>query len=512
MDRRRFLNLSAAAAGAGLLARGRFAAVAQEQEANVPGAVSATEIAAARFPDGFLWGLATAAFQVEGAWKDDGKGESIWDRFAHTTGKIKGAATADVACDEYHLFREDIGILQRLQQKSYRFSVSWPRIQPMGRGTANAKGLDHYSRLVDALLEAQLRPFCTIYHWDLPQALEDLGGWPNRDLAGYFADYAGILAKHLGDRTTVWAPFNMPWSFTWMGYGAGVFPPGRASYTDFLKAAHTVSLAQGESYRSIKAASAKATVGSAYGMAPAYPRTDSEEDRAAAERYHAMNNVYFLEAALYGRYPKAFVVPMPYEQMGFRPGDEKIMRAPLDWIGFHYYTRRIVSDAGSGSHKGGGSFGTEIEEDTAVRDPYTRFHAAMPTEGPLTDAGLEIWPRGIYDLVSRISRDYNHPTIEITESGCSYLDAPYEKASGRVPDARRIAFFRAELAELARAIVDGARVRAFHAWSLLDNFEWADGYTQRYGLTYVDFRDLKRTIKDSGLWYGKVAAANRLDV
>lgn len=512
MDRRRFLNLSAAAAGAGLLSRGGFAAVDQEQPASVPGTVSAAETAVAQFPDGFLWGLATSAFQVEGAWKEDGKGDSIWDRFAHTPGRIKGAATADVACDHYHLFREDIGILQRLGQKSYRFSVSWPRIQPTGRGAPNPKGLDHYSRVVDALLEADLRPFCTIYHWDLPQSLEDLGGWPNRDLAGYFADYAGILAKHLGDRITVWAPFNMPWSFTWMGYGAGVFPPGRANYADFLKAAHTVSLAQGESFRSIKAASSKATVGSAYGMAPAYPRTGSEADRAAAERYHAMNNVYFLEAALYGRYPKAFVVPVPYEQMGFRSGDEKVMRAPLDWIGFHYYTRRIVSNAGSDSHKGAGSFGTEIEEDTVVRDPYTRFYAAMPTEGPLTDAGLEIWPRGIYDLVSRISRDYNHPVIEITESGCSYLDGPYEKAGGRVPDARRVAFFRAELAELARAIADGARVRAFHAWSLLDNFEWADGYTQRYGLTYVDFRDLRRTIKDSGLWYGKVAAANRLDV
>src|SRR6201994_1452113 len=511
MDRRQFLSDSLKAAAIAGLPLSR---AANQSAQEVPGAISAEEIRSARFPEGFLWGMATAAFQVEGAWNEDGKGESIWDRFTHTVGKVKGGTTADVSCDEYHRYREDLTILKQLHQKSYRFSISWPRVQPTGVGAPNPKGLDHYSRLADALLEANIRPFCTIYHWDLPQALEDRGGWPNRDLAGYYADYAGILAKHLGDRITVWAPFNMPWSFTYMGYGVGIFPPGRANFDDFLKAAHTVSLAQGEALRSIKAASSKATVGSAYGMAPAYPKTDSEADRAAAARYHAMNNVFFLEATMKGRYPKAFVGEPPLEQMGFKPGDEKIMLAPLDWVGFHYYNRRIVSDAGGAQCAGGGGFsGTEIEADPSTgRDPYTRFRAVMPTEGPLTEAGLEIWPRGIYDLVTRISNEYNHPIIEITESGCSYLDAPYDQAGGTVPDLRRTQFFREELAELARAIADGARVRSFHAWSLMDNFEWANGYTERYGLTYVDFRSQKRTIKDSGLWYGRVAAANRLDV
>jgi len=457
--------------------------------------------------------MATASYQVEGAWNEDGKGESIWDRFSHTVGNVRGGATGDVACDHYHLYPQDIALMKRLNQKSYRFSISWPRIQPLGTGTANQKALDHYSKVVDAVLEAGIRPFCTLYHWDLPQALEDRGGWPNRDLAHYFADYAGILAKNLGDRITVWAPFNMPWSFTYLGYGVGVFPPRRSSYSDFLKAAHTVSLAQGEAFRAIKAASSKATVGSAYGMAPAYPKTNTEADRAAAARYHAMNNVFFLDAAMHGRYPKAFAGEIPYEAMGFKSGDDQIMKAPLDWIGFHYYTRRIVSDASGATHPGGtASFGTEIEDTANSRDPYTQFSAVMPTEGPLTDAGLEIWPHGIYELVMQITREYNHPIIEITESGCSYLDAPYNKENGGVPDTRRINFFREELAELARAIADGARVRAFHAWSLLDNFEWADGYSQRYGLTYVDYRDQKRTPKDSGLWYARVAAANRLDV
>ena len=516
MDRRQFvrssLSVAGSVAGAALL-KGNTFAHAQPTQQPLPGLIPASQIQDARFPDGFLWGTATAAYQVEGAWNQDGKGESIWDRFCHTPGNVKGNTSGDIACDQYHRFPQDIALAKSLNQKSYRFSISWPRIQPTGTGAPNQMGLDHYKRLTDNLAAAGIRPFCTIYHWDLPQALEDRGGWPNRDLAAYFADYAGILAKHLGDRITVWAPFNMPWSFTYMGYGVGAFPPGRANFGDFLRAAHTVSLAQAQALRSIKAASSKGTVGSAYGMSPAYPKTSSEEDRAAADRYHAMNNVFFLEAAMHGRYPKAFVGEPPLKLMNFRPGDEKIMHAPLDWVGFHYYNRRIVSDAEK-TRAGGGSFsGTEIEQESSTaRDPYTRFSAAMPTEGPLTEAGLEIWPRGMYDLVTRISREYNNPIIEITESGCSYLDGPDDRTPGRIPDLRRIQFFRQELAELARAIADGAQVRSFHAWSLLDNFEWSEGYTQRYGLIYIDPYNQKRTIKDSGLWYGKVAATNRLSM
>jgi beta-glucosidase len=512
LDRRKFITNSLTGLSAQLLASRRLAAADPSAAQQVPGSVPLAEIESAGFPKGFLWGMASAAYQVEGAWNIDGKGESIWDRFSHTVGKVKGASTADVACDQYHRYREDVAILKRLNQKSYRFSTSWSRIQPAGRGAVNQKGIDYYSRLTDALLEASIRPFCTIYHWDLPQALEDLGGWPNRDLAAYYADFAGILAKNLGDRITTWAPFNMPWTFTYYGYGIGVFPPGKADFDQFLKAAHTVNLAQGEAFRAIKAAFPKATVGSAYGMAPAYPKTDSEADRAATARYHAMNNIYFLNTAIHGEYPKAFVGEPPYQAMGFKAGDDKIMKVPLDWVGFHYYTRRIVSESRTNSSSTTGHFGTEIEGGggSASRDPLTQMHVEMGTEGPLTEAGLEIWPCGIYDLVMQISREYNHPIIEISENGCCYLDAPDE--TGHVPDLRRIAFHREHFAELARAISDGARVRAYHAWSLVDNFEWADGYTQRYGLTYVDFRSQKRTVKDSGLWYGRVAAANRLAV
>jgi len=522
MNRREFVARSVAAvAGAAVIEGWREAVAAplrdgtsdSAPESRIPGSVPEAEIKRARFPDGFIWGAATAAYQVEGAWNEDGKGESIWDRFAHTPGKVRGNATGDVACDQYHLFAQDIALARQLHLKSYRFSISWPRIQPAGVGPPNMKGIDHYSRLVDALLEAGIRPWCTMYHWDLPQALEDRGGWPNRELAACFAEYAGILAKHFGDRITAWAPFNMPWAIAFMGYAAGAFPPCRTSFPDFLKAAHTLALAQAEAHRAVKAASSQATVGSAYEMAPAYPRTDSEADRAAASRYHAMNNVFFLEAAMKGRYPKAFVGEPPYEVMGFKPGDDKILHAPMDWIGFHYYTRRIVSDASNSRAFGGAFSGTEIESGSVgARDPYTQIRAEMPTEGPLTESGLEVWPRGIYDLVTRISKEYNNPIIEITESGCGYLDSPYEMENGRIPDTRRIQWFRQVLAELARAIADGARVRAYHAWSLLDNFEWANGYTERYGLIYTDFRSRKRAIKDSGYWYSRVAAANRLDV
>lgn len=512
MKRRSFLTGSAAAAGVTLIGTNHLSAI----ESSLPSPAAQEPAPSHRFPDGFLWGIATASYQVEGAWNDDGKGESIWDRYAHAPGHVKGSDTGDVACDHYHRYREDIAILKQLNQKSYRFSISWPRIFPDASGTPNQRGLDHYKRVTDALHDAGIRPFCTLYHWDLPQWCEDKGGWPNRDLAGYFADYAGTVAKELGDRLAVYAAFNMPWAFTYYGYGIGIHPPARASFSDFLKALHTVALAQGESFRSIKAANPRAAVGSGYSMAPGYPKTLSEADRAATARYHAMNNTFFLNAALKGGYPNAFVDDRArdevFTRMGVRSGDDKLLRASLDWVGFHYYTRRIISDA-KGTRGPQQQYGTEIEADTGDvngRDPYTRFHAVMPTEGPLSHAGLEIYPRGIYDLVTQISREYDHPVIEITECGSSYMDPP--DASGRIPDERRTAFFRAILTELSRAIHDGARVRAFHAWTLLDNFEWTEGYTQRYGLTWVDFRDQKRIVKDSGRWYGRVAATNQVSV
>jgi beta-glucosidase len=487
-------------AGGGAMLAGTGLA-GQATDPPTPRAVGApgSEAGPIRFPDGFLWGMATSSYQVEGAWNVDGKGESIWDRYAHTPGRIRDDGNGDVACDQYHRFREDVGILKRLHQKSYRFSTSWSRIQPGGKGAVNQKGLDYYSRLVDALLEAGIRPFCTIYHWDLPQALEDLGGWPNRDLADYYADFAGILAGHLGDRVTTWAPFNMPWYISYNGYGNGSMAPGKADLGLFWRAAHTLNLAQGKAFRAIKAASHKATVGSAYGTEPGYPKTETEADRAATERFHALRNVFFLHPAMHGAYPpKAFVGEPPYEAMGFKSGDEAIMKVPLDWIGIHYYLRLIISDPGRATPPTG-----------AVPDPLAGIRIEVPKTGPLTEAGWEIRPRGFYDLLMQLSREYNHPLIEITETGCTTRDTP--DATGRVTDTARISWYQQHLAELAHAIADGARVRAYHAWSLLDNFEWRDGYTRLYGLVRVDRHTQQRIVKASGEWYGRLAATNRLD-
>jgi beta-glucosidase len=490
INRRQLLKTTAALAG--MSAFSRFSIAANPYFVPENATIPAVDVAGARFPAHFLFGTATASYQVEGAWNVDGKGESIWDRFAHTTGKIKGGDTGDVACDSFHRYREDIALMKQLNQKSCRFSIAWTRVQPTGRGAVNQKGIDFYSRYVDALLEAGIRPMCTVFHWDLPQALEDQGGWPNRDLYRHFADYSGIVAKALGDRVPTWAIFNEPWVLTMLGYGVGIHAPGKKDLMLFLRAAHTVNLAQGEAFRAMKATSPQAKIGSAYSMSPAEPATNSAADKAAAERFHAIYNIFFLETALHGRYPDAFQGHFPNEIMGVRAGDDKIMRAPLDWVGINYYNRHIVSDAGQGG------------------EPVVHFNEWMPSVGPLTYMGSEVWPRGLYDIVTRISEEYNRPVIEITENGCSYGDGPLAESMARVPDQRRIEFYRGHLAELARAIKDGADVRGYHAWSLLDNLEWAEGYSQRFGLVYVDFRDQRRTIKESGHWYGRVAASGRL--
>ena len=449
----------------------------------------------ANFPKRFFWGTATASYQIEGAWKEDGKGESIWDRFAHTPGKIKNAETGDVACDSYHRWREDIALMQAMNLSSYRFSISWPRIQPSGSGAANSKGIDYYSRLVDSLLAARIRPMVTLYHWDLPQALEDAGGWPNREMVGRFSDYVQLVARALGDRVSDWMLFNEPTAFVDLGYLEGSHAPGKQSIVDFLRATHVVNLAQGEGFRALKAVRPGARVGTAFNMSPCEPATNSDSDKLAAERAHAITNTWFLDPALRGRYPDAFTF-LPETIMKIQSGDMEKTRVPLDFIGINLYYRIIASAAGA-MHR-------------AAHAQEWLFPVNMDggREGPKTDFGWEVWPKALYDMVMRITRDLNRPVIEITESGCSYNDGP--DASGVIRDRRRIEYHRQYLMALARAISEGANVRGYHSWSLTDNFEWADGYGQRFGLAYVDFKNQNRTIKDSGRWYARVAAENRV--
>jgi len=498
LTRRKFIqSILGAGAAAGLPALTACSGSSKAGTAS-PATLAARQFAASSaptFPKGFFWGTATAAYQIEGAWNEDGKGESIWDRFTHTPGKIKNGDTGDVACDSYHRWREDIALMRAMNLNSYRFSISWPRIQPSGSGAPNYKGLDYYSRLVDALLEAHIRPLVTLYHWDLPQALEDAGGWTNRDAAERFADYAQLVAHGLGDRVSDWVLLNEPAAFVDLGHLEGTHAPGRKSLLDFLRATHVVNLAQGAGFRALKAVRTSARVGSAFSMSPCEPATNSEADKLAAERAHAMTNTWFLDPALRGRYPEALTF-LPETAMRIKPGDMEKIRAPLDFIGINLYYRAIVSAPSA----------MERVANTQEWLFPAKMHSGL--QGSKTDFGWEVWPKALYDMVLRVTRDYNRPVIEITESGCSYNDGPDE--TGVVHDSRRIAYHREYLAALAQSIADGADVRGYHAWSLLDNFEWAEGFTQRFGLTYVDFKTLQRTIKDSGRWYAKVAAENRV--
>ena len=483
ISRRDFLgNVVTAAAISALPVSSRaFAALPQAHNVFVP----------FQFPKDFFWGVATAAYQIEGAWNADGKGESIWDRFTHTVGNVKGADTGDVACDSYHRYKEDVDLLRKLNLRSYRLSISWPRIQPIGAGAPNDKGLDYYKRLADELHKASVRPLATLYHWDLPQALQDAGGWPNRDLAARFTDYCGIVAGALGDRITNWCIFNEPWVFTFLGYAYATHAPKLADFAATLRATHVVNIAQGQAFRALKAVNPKFRVGTAFSMANCEPLTSSADDKAAADRAHALGNIWFVDPALRGQYPKAFPAGNPYDIMGVKPGDMDLCRAPLDFLGINYYQRHFFSAIPVGPG------------DAATGVRRTDAH-----EGPLTQFAWEVWPDSFHDLLMGITREYNKPVIEVTENGCSYLDSP--DAAGKVPDNRRVEYLRGYLSALGRALKDGADIRSYHHWSLMDNFEWAEGFAQGFGLVYVDFRDQRRIIKDSGYWYAKLAASGNL--
>ena len=496
-NRRKFLQSALGAAGVMTLPS-LFSACGKSSKSPVPASGTSQPFslpAEPVFPHGFFWGTATASYQIEGAWSEDGKGESIWDRFAHTPGKIKNGDNGDVACDSYHRWREDIALMQAMDLNSYRFSISRPRIQPSGSGPANHKGIDYYSQLVDALLKAQIRPLVTLYHWDLPQALEDAGGWPNRDLVGRYCDYVQLVSRALGDRVHDWILFNEPSAFVDLGYLEGTMAPGRQSILDFLRASHVVNLAQGEGFRALKAVRPQARVGTVMNMSPCEPASDSAADKLAAERAHAIVNVWFLDPVLRGRYPDAFTF-LPETLMRIKSGDMEKTHVPLDFVGINLYYRTIASAA------------TPLHRATHAQEWLFPVTLAGGEQGPKTDFSWEVWPKALYDIVTRITRDFNRPVLEITESGCAYNDGP--NANGVIRDTRRIDYHRQYLAALARAMSEGADVRGYHAWSLMDNFEWADGYSQRFGLAYVDFKTQKRTLKDSGRWYARVASENKL--
>lgn len=482
MNRRDMLKSGLAIAGTSMLVE--EVSASSRQNANKVGA----------FPPGFLWGVATAAYQIEGAHREDGKGESNWDRFVLAPGKIKNGDTGNIACDSYHRYLEDIAFLKALNIKSYRFSIAWTRIQPDGIGAINQKGLDYYKRLTDAILEAGIRPFPTLYHWDLPQELEDRGGWPNRDIASRYTEYVEVVVKALGDRINDWSLFNEPGVFTSLGYMEGAFAPGRREPLAFLRATHTVNLAHGMGFHAIKAINPKLNVGSVFNVSPQVATSDSAEDKAAAESADKFTNAWFVQTILTGKYPDG-VLPIDQQEslLGYHAGDDKIMHSDLDFVGLNYYSlTRATATATSGAIPGMRVKGEWAE------GPYEK-----------TDFKWAIYPQGFYDILKRMQLITGSRPIEITENGASYATKP--DASGQIHDTKRIEYLRSHLNELSRAIADGVPVRAYHCWSIMDNFEWSSGFSQRFGLIYVDFEnDQKRTVKDSGYWYAKVAKENRV--
>ena len=429
------------------------------------------------FPSDFVWGAATAAYQVEGAATEDGRGESIWDRFSATPGNVANGDTGAIACDTYHRYAEDIRLMRTLGIGAFRLSVAWPRILPEGRGPVNRAGLDFYDRLVDDLLANGLDPYVTLYHWDLPQALEENGGWPVRDTVDAFTEYTEVVVARLGDRVRHWITQNEPWVISWLGYGLGVHAPGRTSDSDALAAGHHILLAHGRAAEVLRREAPDSEVGIAVDLVPMYPFSDTEADIEAAHREDGFRNRWFLDAVLGRGYPEDMLERYAEILPPIADGDLETIAAPLDFLGINYYTRNVV-------RAGVGEVATEGAEHT--------------------DMGWEVYPDGLRDLLVRLHAEYELPDLYITENGAAFPDA---RNNGRVPDPRRIAYLDGHLDALASAIADGVPVRGYFLWSLLDNFEWAFGYSRRFGIVYVDFETLERVPKDSFAWYRDFIAA-----
>jgi len=417
------------------------------------------------------------------------KGENIWDRFSHSTGTILNGDTGDVACDQYHRFKEDVAIMKELGLRGYRFSISWPRIFPDGKGKVNQAGLDYYNRLVDELLANGITPFPTLYHWDLPQALQDEGGWANREIVRHFTTYAETCVRTLGDRVKRWMIFNEPWVFTFLGYVVGIHAPGIRDRAMGMRAMHVANLTQTSALRAMRAIGTAEAIGTAFSMSASYPYTDSAEDRAAAERHHGFNNDWFTRPIMRGEYPQAYVdQEKALREADVRPGEVEGCKEPLDFIGINLYTRTLCANNPD--------------------EPYLGIRQ-VPGPGAKTAFGWEVWPEALYTQIMRTHRDYGVP-IYVTENGCSYPTSP--GADGRVQDQERTDFYNGYIGQVGRAIAEGADVRGYYAWTLIDNFEWGMGYSQRFGLVHVDFENgQKRTIKDSGYWYRDLIARGEIE-
>ncbi|MFF3314557.1 GH1 family beta-glucosidase [Streptomyces sp. NPDC003035] len=451
----------------------------------------------ALFPDGFRWGAATAAYQIEGAAAEDGRTPSIWDTFSRTPGKVRNGDTGDIAADHYHRVREDVALMKDLGLTDYRFSLSWPRVQPTGRGPAVQKGLDFYRGLTDELLGAGIRPVATLYHWDLPQELEDAGGWPERATAERFAEYAGLAAEALGDRITTWTTLNEPWCAAFLGYGSGVHAPGRTDDAAALRAAHHLNLAHGMAAQALRASvPSTAELSLTLNLHAIRALSDAPEDVDAARRIDAVGNRIFLDPVFHGRLPADLVEDTESitDWSFVRDGDLDVISTPIDSLGINYYSPTVV---GAGT--------SESPSPWPGAADRVRF---LPAPGPRTAMDWPVDAEGLYELLVRLRDELPGLPLVITENGAAYDD--YADPEGEVHDPERVAYVDAHLFAVHRAIADGADVCGYFLWSLLDNFEWAYGYGKRFGIVHVDFASQRRTPKDSARWYAEVIARGGL--
>jgi beta-glucosidase len=456
----------------------------------------APEAAGIRFPDGFVWGAATASYQIEGAANEDGRGPSIWDTFSRTPGRVHAGHTGDVACDHYHRYRDDVAMMAGLGLASYRFSVAWPRIQPDGSGPVNTRGLDFYDRLTDELLAKGIDPVITLYHWDLPQTLQDRGGWTVRETAEAFAEYAQIVYGRLGDRVGTWTTLNEPWCSAYLGYASGRHAPGITDPASAFKAVHHLLLGHGLAVKALREAGAQ-NIGITLNPAsvlPLDPRNAADVD--AARIVDGLNNRIFLDPLVKGHYPDDMREHMQrFVDLSFiRDGDEALIQQPIDVLGVNFYQPTYVS-AKPGHPASPENPGTEGIE---FRKPV----------GPVTDMDWQIEPAGLTRLLERLHNDYGVPLL-ITENGAAYPDGP--SADGRVHDTNRIEYLDGHLRACHDAMSRGVDLRGYFVWSLMDNFEWSEGYAKRFGIVHVDYRTQARLPKDSADWYADVIRRNGLE-
>jgi beta-glucosidase len=452
------------------------------------------------FPENFVWGTATAAYQVEGAANEDGRGASIWDTFSHTPGKVLHGDTGDIACDQYHRLEEDLDLMADLGIQAYRFSVAWPRIQPEGSGTANQKGLGYYRRLVEGLRERSIEPALTLYHWDLPQALEDRGGWTNRETSERFAEYAGMVYEALADEVESWITLNEPWVSAWLGYGTGIHAPGIRDTSKALAATHHLLLGHGlalENMRSL--GNVDDPIGITLNLSPVRPATDDPVDAEAARRVDGNANRLYLDPLFRGSYPEDMIEHYHSESDFYfvRDDDLEKISQSLDFLGVNFYMRHTVVDGRR-----------ESELTTAMRFSDLNAATVLPEGVETTAMGWPIEADGLTELLLRLHREYTRAPIFITENGVAVHD--YVDPEGGVDDEERIAFLDAHFRAAHEAIEQGVNLVAYFVWSLLDNFEWAEGYSKRFGIVFVDYGTQRRIPKMSARWYKEVIERNGL--